>query len=156
MCPIYNDVTFQPNRETTCVFLKDFWLASLAFSSCSVCLIGILVLSGVLIRVSKVFKMENYKRFHKSHPSAKTIDGWTVEQSSVLIHLPGMTWIFFCSKRLSYREASQTCGHDTSRALFSLRNREHFLTIQRGLLRSLQNLGGHVSPVAPRSYVSAF
>ena len=45
LCPItspehasllYSDVTFQPSSEILCVILKNFRLASLAFSSCSV------------------------------------------------------------------------------------------------------------------------
>ena len=39
---------------------------------------------------------------------------------------------------------------DASRALFSLRKREHFLKIEGTLLCSLQNIRGHVPPVLPR------
>ena len=46
----------------------------------------------------------------------------------------------------------QAWGHDNSRALFSLRNKGHFLKIKRALLRSLQLLGAR-APSAPGSYV---
>ena len=53
------------------------------------------------------------------------------------------------------QEASQTWGHDTSRARFSLRRRGHVLNMKRALLCLLKNLGGgHVPPVPPGSYVS--
>ena len=45
-------------------------------------------------------------------------------------------------------------GHNTSRARFSLRRRGHVLKMKRALLCLLKNLGGHVPPVPPGSYVS--
>ena len=47
-------------------------------------------------------------------------------------------------------EASQTRGHDTSKALFSLRKRGHFLRMKRALLCLLQSLGGRTCPQCPR------
>ena len=45
-------------------------------------------------------------------------------------------------------------GHNTSTARFSLRRRGHLLNMKRALLCLLKNLGGHVPPVPPGSYVS--
>ena len=57
----------------------------------------------------------------------------------------------------NYRDVgriSNLGGHDTSRARFFLRRRGHVLNMKRALLCLLKNLGGHVPPVPPGSYVS--
>ena len=82
----YNDVTFatlQWNCEILCVLLKKFLLASLAFSSFSVYPISIVVLSRVLIRVSKQFKVAICEQSHKSHHPARDLDGATLLRKSV-------------------------------------------------------------------------
>ena len=53
-------------------------------------------------------------------------------------------------------EASQTWEGTTSRGHFFLKKKGHFLKIKRALLCLLQNLGGHVPPVPPGSYLYEF
>ena len=47
-------------------------------------------------------------------------------------------------------------GGTTLRGHFSLRKKGHYLKIKRAHLRLLQNLGGHVPPVPPGSYVYVY
>ena len=69
-------MTFQPSSEIQCVLLKNFRLASLEFSSCSVYhMIFVAPFRVFFINVSKQLKVEICELYHKSHHSVMVLCG---------------------------------------------------------------------------------